>query len=243
MSLDQIERIIIKLKLAESDVKLMRNQLKEGSEDLHFRLSHFRKRITNQDKEKFDKHFFGIRSNSKKSDIENKSIVKVENKIAPTASAHKNKLPPQHAWLKKTYKEIVKSTHPDKFVNFPIKNIVEKYVNIYREANEAWGNANYEKIILCAHEVDIKVENKKAIPIVHAGIEKIQKEIRDIKNLLAYSWYHVPTKDRPQVLEKYLTQLGYHFTSEEVKNVVNLARKRKTGTKPKSLRRSRQINP
>jgi hypothetical protein len=39
----------------------------------------------------------------------------------------------------------------------------------------------------------------------------------------------------------YLKKLGYEFTTEEIKNVVNLARKRKVGTRPKSLRERKNV--
>ena len=47
--------------------------------------------------------------------------------------------------------------------------------------------------------------------------------------------------DRSKTLENYLKQLGYNFTAEEVEKVVNLPRKRKVGTRPKNLRKLKNV--
>ena len=45
----KIEVEILKLKLATEDLKIAESNLKEGTEDLHFRLSYFRKQVSDWD--------------------------------------------------------------------------------------------------------------------------------------------------------------------------------------------------
>ena len=54
----KIEIDILNFKFLLEHLELIEAQLVEGTEDLQFRLSHFRKKV--KEKEKFDLHFFGI---------------------------------------------------------------------------------------------------------------------------------------------------------------------------------------
>ena len=140
-------------------------------------------------------------------------------------------------WLKSVYRKIVSSTHPDKFQNFPVESLKEKYLNIYRKTVDAWAAGEDDVILIAAYETDIKVDNSEALPILEKGNNKKNNRLQEIQKLLAYQWYHISEKDKSKTLEKYLKNLGYEFTTEEIKNVINLARKRKVGTRPKNFRK------
>jgi len=234
----QIEIETINLKLLTEQLDLAEQHLKEGTDDLHFRLSHFRKRVADKDIDKYDQYFFG----AKMEEIQ-KHFNNLEKGIVPFKE--KEELPVLHEkkdrWLKTIYRKIVASTHPDKFQNFPVEALKEKYLNIYRKTVDAWAKGEDDRLLLSAYETDIKVENPKALPILRQGKNKKNNRLQEIQKLLAYQWYHIPEAERSKTLENYLKKLGYEFTTEEVEKVVNLARKRKVGTRPKNLRKLKNV--
>ena len=234
----QIEIETINLKLLTEQLDLAEQHLKEGTDDLHFRLSHFRKRVADKDIDKYDQHFFG----AKMEDIQ-KQFDNLEKGIVPFKE--KQELPILHEkkdrWLKLIYRKIVASTHPDKFQNFPVESLKEKYLNIYRKTVDAWSAGEDDRLLLSAYETDIKVENPKALPILKQGKNKKNNRLQEIQKLLAYQWYHIPESERSKTLEIYLKKLGYDFTTEDIEKVVNLARKRKVGTRPKNLRKLKNV--
>ena len=224
----KIEIEILNLKFLTEKLEIAEQQFKDGTDDLHFRLSHFRKRITNKDK--YDLYFFG----AKMSDMQkNRCDIAILSEQEETPTTYKKK----DVWLKKIYRQIVSSTHPDKFINFPVENLKKKYLNIYRKTVLAWEKEENDQILLCAYDSDIEIVNPKALPILQLGNKQKNNRLQEIQKLLAYQWYHIPEKDRSKTLERYLENLGYEFTAEDVEKVVNLARKRKVGTRPKNFRK------
>jgi hypothetical protein len=233
----EIEIETLNLKFLIEKLEVAEQQLKDGSDDLHFRLSHFRKRVSEKDKEKYDDYFFGINpSKEKKEGMQAQGIVAFEEpELLPVLREKKD------PWIKKIYRRIVSSTHPDKFQNFSVENLKQKYLNIYRKTVNAWNEGEDDVILVAAYDTDIKVVNPKALSVLRDGSKKKNIRLQEIQKLLAYQWHHVPIKDRSKTLEMYLKKLGYEFTTEEIKNVVNLARKRKVGTRPKSLRERKNV--
>jgi hypothetical protein len=233
----KIEIETLNLKFLTEQLEIAENELQEGTVDLHFRLSHFRKRITNKDK--YDQYFFG----AKIQDVKN-LFGDMACQVAPI-KANEQSLPVVHQkkdlWLKKIYRKIVSSTHPDKFVNFPVENLKQKYLKIYQKTVNAWENEEDDQILLCAYESDITILNPKALPILQQGNKQKNNRLQEIQKLLAYQWYHIPESEKSKTLENYLKQLGYEFTPEEVEIVLNLARKRKVGTRPKNLRKIKNV--
>ncbi len=217
----KIEIETLNLKFKTEQLELAEDQYREGVNDLHFRLSHFRKRVFHEDKNRYDEYFFGS-SNEISTTLE---------KELPVFYEKKDK------WLKLIYRKIVSSTHPDKFQNFSVEPLKEKYLNIYRKTVNAWSKGETDVILLSAYETDIKINNPKALPILEEGNKKKNNRLQEIQSLLAYQWYHIPEKDRSKTLENYLTSLGYEFTTEDVEKVISLPRKRKVGTRPKNFRK------
>jgi hypothetical protein len=233
----QIEIETLNLKFLTETLEIAEQHLKEGTDDLHFRLSHFRKRVLDKDKDKFDQYFFGAKMADIQKMYEGTSDVVLYQEEENLPAVYEKKDP----WLKKIYRKIVSSTHPDKFVNFPVESLKEKYLNIYRKTVLAWESGEDDIILVSAYETDIQIDNPKALPILKQGKMLKNNRLQEVKKLLAYQWYHISEKDRSKTLENYLKKLGYEFTSEEVQNVVNLARKRKVGTRPKNLRRQKLV--
>tara|TARA_Y100000385_G_C13008583_1_gene600618 strand:+ start:317 stop:1030 length:714 start_codon:yes stop_codon:yes gene_type:complete len=228
----KIEIETLNLKLLSECLEEAETNLKDGNDDLHFRLSHFRKRVANKDLDRFDEYFFGAKM---------KDIEKKENELSTVLPQQEKDIvvirPKIDAWLKKIYRKIVSSTHPDKFENFPIENLKEKYLKIYRKTVTAWDAGEKDVILISAYEADIEVNHPEALIILQQGNKQKNNRLKTIKKLLAYQWHHILPKDKSKTLEVYLAKLGYKFTSKEVEKVVNLARKRKTGTRPKNFRK------
>ena len=235
----QIEIETLNLKFKTENLELAEQQLKEGTDDLHFRLSHFRQRVADKDKEKYDQYFFGAKMENLQKDINNleKGLIPYEEQDLPVLHERKKK----DRWLKRVYRKIVASTHPDKFQNFPVESLKQKYLKIYLRTINAWNEEKDDQILLCAYESNIKVLNPKALPILKQGNKQKNNRLQEIQKLLAYQWYHIPEQDRSKTLEIYLQKLGYEFTTEEVEKVVNLARKRKVGTRPINFRTLKNV--
>ena len=233
----QIEVETLNLKFLTETLEIAEEHLKAGTDDLHFRLSHFRKRVTEKDKDKFDQYFFGAKMSDMQINHESSADVVLYQEIALLPKVYKKK----DMWLKKIFRKIVSSTHPDKFTNFPVANLKEKYLKIYRKTISAWDTGKDDLILLSAYETDIRVDNPKALPILKQGNKQKSIRLQEVKKLLAYQWYHIPEKDRSKTLEVYLEKLGYEFTPEEIETVVNIARKRKVGTRPKNLRKHKLV--
>jgi hypothetical protein len=227
----KIEIETLNLKLLAERLEEAEINLKDGNDDLHFRLSHFRKRVVNKDLDRFDEYFFGAKM---------KDIEKKENELSVVLHQQEKDTvttrPKIDAWLKKIYRKIVSSTHPDKFENFSIENLKEKYLKIYRKTVTAWETGEKDVILISAYEADIPVNHPEALIILQQGNKQKNNRLQTIKKLLAYQWHHILPEDKSKTLEQYLKKLGYKFTAEEVEKVVNLARKRKTGTRPKKRR-------
>ena len=232
----QIEIETLNLKFKTEQLEVAEQQLKDGTDDLHFRLSHFRKRVVDKDKDKYDEFFFGAKKKDIQEDL-GKSLIPQTQENLPVLHERKNK----DRWIKTIYRKIVASTHPDKFVNFPVESLKQKYLKVYLRTIDAWNKEKDDEILLCAYESDIKVTNPKALSVLIDGRKEKNIRLQEIQKLLAYQWYQVPEKDRSKTLENYLKQLGYEFTTKDVKKVVNLARKRKVGTRPKNLRKLKNV--
>ena len=75
----KIEIATLNLKFLTEQLDLVEQQLKDGTEDLYFRLSHFRKRVAKKDIEKYDQYFFGAKS-FKSNDISNNTKIQLYQK-------------------------------------------------------------------------------------------------------------------------------------------------------------------
>ena len=67
----QIEIETLNLKFKTENLEISEQQLKEGTDDLHFRLSHFRKRVVDKDKDKYDQFFFGGKEKDLQEEFDN----------------------------------------------------------------------------------------------------------------------------------------------------------------------------
>jgi hypothetical protein len=238
MPLQKKEIEILRYKITKEDHDTVKNEHERGTSELNQALSSFRKKITETGRPKFDNFFFGESQENKKEDMQEvkSGIEKVEDFSKVDKELEKIEKP---KWLKVIYKSILTRTHPDKYVNFPIEDIKEKYTRIYQEAVTAWENNDWSTLLLCAYEAGIALDNEEAYTIIHNRILDYNKKLNFFKTTIGYQWFHVEEKHRPVVLENYLKQLGFAFTKEEISDVVKSVRRetlnRKIGKKPVRL--------
>ena len=76
---------------------------------------------------------FLVKKNKKifrRQQYENKKFDLIPNEENIDIEKKQSQLSDNKKWLKKVYRDIVKSTHPDKFVNFTVANLKQKYLKI-----------------------------------------------------------------------------------------------------------------
>ena len=207
---------VLRLKLIKNDLEIAKQEFSAGLRDLNEILSEFQKKISSTQKEKYGQFFFGKPTASqtkKQSDTQSETSTQIDVYTSNIDDKKKQsvELPD---WIKKIYRKIMQSTHPDKYINFPVESIKEKYLKIYRDTVDAVNSNDLGVILLCAYEANIDIDNKESNLYIEKSYNEKAKEITEIKKLLAYQWYHITDDMRPNVLKNYLIQLGFTFTEE-----------------------------
>ena len=72
-------------------------------------------------------------------------------------------------------------------------------------------------------------------------IRQIQIEINEIQKTIYWQWETYSEDQKIQAIDLILKRSGIERTKEEIKKAVNKRIKRKTGTRPKSLREIRGL--
>ena len=232
MTKSKNELDILRLKLTKNNLEIAKEQHAIGSREFTDILKGFEKNIQENQQEKYRNFFFGNETKPSK-ETSTETGLQVYDEVVSQSDIKKEDLP---RWVKKMYRKIMQSTHPDKFINFPVEAIKEKFVGIYREAVEALEDNDIGIIILCAYEVNIEIDEPGALKYVQDSLNSKHHQFEHTQTLLGYQWYHVKDEDRESVLSNYLRQLGYTFTVEQVKQVSNKKRvRRKTGERPEKI--------
>lgn len=236
MSLTKENNLLVqKYKIAFEEHKIIKNKFDEGVRDLNAHLYQFQKKLSKKIKnqeERFKKSFFEIQENNSNSteDVDEKSDSK---------NSQSGKSKPR--WVKKAYREIVMTTHPDKTGFIPVKSVREKLTNYYTLSVESYDSSAFENLIFVANDLGIEINDEVVFDIVNPKLEKILKETQRIKNTNGYSWANIKEEEKHAALERYLQNLGFVFEKEEVNEVIEKVKriKRKTGTKPIDFIRKR----
>lgn len=226
---------IMRLKVLKSDLELAEEQLKEGNTDLKFRLSFFRQKVSESQIEKFDSIFFPhlAPKNNKSTDLK---VVNESTEVSTEVNdPQTKKTATKPKWLKKVYRETVTRTHPDKFQNFDVAEIKNKYLKIYLDTIDAWNQDKDGYLIVCASEASVKIEHEDAVKMVAKDFNKASKEIQEYKNQTGYQWFHLAEGIKEVFLENYLKQMGFEFTREKIKEVLRRVPNRKPGQRPEKL--------
>ena len=230
---------ILRLKIIKNDLEIAQDEYSAGLAELNEILTEFKEKLVDNQKEKYQQFFFG--DNPKKDKNKTNKSVSNGTDIEISSTPKKNKKGKNKSlpdWVKKIYRKIMQSTHPDKYINFPVESIKEKYLKIYRDTVDAAEEHDIGVILLCAYEANIDINNSESTKYIEKSYTSKTKEIKNIKKLLAYQWYHVPDNMRETVLKNYLTQLGFAFSEEQIKKASKRKRPtRKAGTKPPKINR------
>ena len=150
---------ILEYKLAYEQELNVKREFEEGSTDLNYRLSFFRNKITQGDGEKANAQLKIFDSIFMPDDIilDNTEIVNsVDSNTPQVLSKLSANVEP---WLKKTYRQIVKLTHPDMIIGVKSKKIRRKFENYYLVAQNAYDKNIAADIIMVASDLDIFVDN------------------------------------------------------------------------------------
>ena len=226
----------------EENIQIQK-EYEEGSADLNYRLSFFREKLDNQQGSKeqqnaYDKMFMGHLPQDNKEAI----TISETDKQGLTESASKvsNDIKP---WAKKTYRQIAMVTHPDRLIGIQSKHLKDQLMEQYRIAQNAYNCGIYSDLIMVAFDLNIPIVDGVVSEEILPASEFKKKEINNIRKLLGWQWFHVPETQRDAELKKILTNFGFKFTEKEIVEVVKRKHvKRKVGTRPKNMRKQRNLN-
>lgn len=208
----------------------------EGSADLNYRLSFFRKKLDSQkgkpgQQELYDKMFMGhVHKDNKTNIITNKTDEQSLTQSAFKASSN------EKPWVKKTHRQIVMATHPDKTSNIQSQHLKEQLTEQYRIAQKAYNEGLYSDLIMIAFDLNITVPDAVISEEITPASDSKKKKISNTKKTMGWQWFHVPINQKNAELKKILLHYGFKFTDDEVKQVIKRKYiKRKTGTRPEKM--------
>jgi len=236
---------VLVLKILLEDKDIAEEDLARGTNDLTRILSEFRKDIVSDQKNKFDNFFFGESLEDQPDKYSNESTASLAVSEKISCHSENNKNINQPSWIKALYKKIVQRTHPDKYIDFPIQEIKEKFTRVYINAVNAYEKNDIGLLLLCAYETEIKVKESEAEKYLNESIAKYKNRISEVNTLIGYQWCHIPEINRLPFLKAYLTRLGYEFNQKTAAEAIKKSRyiKRKIGKKPEKIRvKRRKIN-
>jgi hypothetical protein len=237
MSIDKKNKIkVLKFELLSNEYQTVLSENQDGEADLMYRLSHFRKKLANDNinqVSKFDSIFF--------SKIQKENLKQDYPIVSATNSSKEEKTQKKEKWFKDLYKKIVMITHPDVSSKIPIDTISNQFLDYYRTAVKAYKDNIYADIILIAVKLDISVNVNLLIKHLDPAIERKKRNVAEIKKLIGYRWYNVLETEKNKLLKQQLVELGFFFTDDLVEEVLSMKRKskRRPGKRPVNLRSKR----
>ena len=141
----------------------------------------------------------------KREDVfENKEVEKLAEKKEKTKEN-----PDRDPLFKKLFRKIVVLCHPDKLdSDLSIKKKAE-YLDFYENANKANDENNWALLITVAIKLEIELSDKYIEHVENISIEsdKIQKQINNIQNSIAWQWYHSKENKRDVMLDQYIEHM------------------------------------
>tara|TARA_R110000824_G_scaffold62352_6_gene165229 strand:+ start:7226 stop:7957 length:732 start_codon:yes stop_codon:yes gene_type:complete len=235
MKLNREDRVkILEYKFVFEEVLQVKKEYEEGSADLNYRLSFFRKKLdlgqgNERQTDVYDSVLMG-----KQADEAAVSNVSIDDQTQ-TQSAKKanSNIKP---WAKKLYRKIVMATHPDKTKGLGSPHLVEQLTEQYRISQSAYNNSIYSDLIMVAFDLNIEIPTGVIKQEITPSLDFKKNNVGETKKMLGWQWYHVPEKNKDAELEKILVNLGFKFTEKEVKDVIlRKYIKRKVGTRPEKI--------
>ena len=231
MILDAESKIfLLQYKLYYEEIEVVNSEFQKGQADLLIYVTNFRENLSQKiegQRKDFNQHFFGDR------DIEEK----LDHPSAPEKIPEQisEKINPQvEKWAKNLYRKIVVSTHPDKTMHLGVPSLIKKFNKYYDTAVKDYADGQYDSLLFIGFELGLEIPIEKISDHVVPKNKSLLQEIEKKKKSIAYQWQKVPEKDKNDVLERYLTSLGYVFDKKDIKETVERVKriKRKIGTRP-----------
>jgi hypothetical protein len=230
---------ILEYKFVFEEELQVQSEFEEGAADLNYRLSFFREKLDKKksiksEKNRYDSLFMG----RPKAPDESAQITQMDkSEITQSASKVSDDIKP---WAKKLYRQIVMVTHPDKISEIQSDNLRNKLLEQYRVAQNAYNQNIPSDLIMVSYDLNLDIPKGVVAIEITPDCHKKRKAIQSIKEKIGWQWYHVPENQRDAELKKILHACGFSFTEEKITEVTKRKYvKRKTGTKPVSLRKTR----
>ena len=231
------ERVkILEYKFVFEEELQIQKEYQEGSSDLNYRLSFFRNKLKEQEGQKaqqdlYDKMFMGGLSDDTRGDL---ATCKPDQPgLAQSATKISSNEKP---WVKKTHRQIVMVTHPDRTIGVQSSQLREKLTEQYRIAQESYNSGHYSDLVMIAFDLNISVPDHVINEEITPSLEIKKNKINNIKKMIGWQWYHVPDKQKDAELKKILSCYGFKFTDLEVEKAIRKKYvKRKMGTRPEKI--------
>ena len=231
MSLDAESKVsLLQYKLYYEEIEVVNSDFQKGQADLLIYVTTFRENLSEEvegQRKDFNHHFFGDRDIEEKLDsqplpeqipeqIEEKLNFKVEK------------------WAKNLYRKIAMATHPDKTMHLGVPSLIKKFNKYYNTAMSDYAGGQYDSLLFIGYELGLKIPVEKIPDYITPKNKYLSQEIEKKKKSIAYQWQKVPEKDKNDVLERYLTSLGYVFDKKDIEETIKRVRKikRKVGSRP-----------
>ena len=127
-------------------------------------------------------------------------------------------------WAKKLYREIAKTSHPDKNRD---SQDAKKMSEIFQKASDAFSKENFSSLVDIALDLDVPVEisNEMLLEKTVDRIKFTKKEISEIENSAAWLWGESLGLDdiRADLLSKVISKkFGTDIEREKILNVIDI---------------------
>ena len=227
---------ILEYKFVFEEELQIQKEYQEGSADLNYRLSFFRNKLTSQEGQKtqqdlYDKMFMPDLLDDTRNDLVDCELDQQELAQSATKICSNEK-----PWAKKTHRQIVMVTHPDRTIGVQSNHLKEKLTEQYRIAQASYNSGQYSDLIMIAFDLSISVPEHVISEEIMPTLEIKKNKIVNIKKKIGWQWYHVPDNQKDAEFKKILSYYGFKFTDPEVENVIRKKYvKRKVGTRPEKI--------
>jgi hypothetical protein len=187
----------------------------------------------------YELHVTGEISLDIKEDNSHHATYNAKGRINQPRSFKKQETP---LWLKKIEREIVKKTHPDKLTGLSEKEVKEK-TEMFIKTKECIQSKNFIDILPIALSlgVDFSSLSEKFEEEIINRIREIQHKILEIKKSISWKWFDLPEEDKIKAIDLILKNSGIKRSEKDIRRAVRKKFKRKTGTRPKSLKEIRGL--
>ena len=238
MSLDAESKIsLLQYKLYYEEIDVVNNDFQKGQADLLIYVTSFRENLSEEvegQRKDFNQHFFGDR------DIEEKLDSQPLPEQTPEQIEEKLNFKVEK-WAKNLYRKIAMATHPDKTMHLGVPSLIKTFNKYYNTAMSDYAAGQYDSLLFIGYELGLEIPVEKIPDYITPKNKYLSQEIEKKKKSIAYQWQKVPEKDKNDVLERYLTSLGYVFDKKDIEETVERVKriKRKIGTRPVNHMRKR----